>query len=338
MERGIVRDEESRRDEPRARWPRASTRNRNAADRESAASSRIAACRRLARAPAHSAKRDERRRRCTSLRSASARAPRAARPRAPTVGGVGRRDRTNRPRPSARSAKPSSSGSVIGVLCRYSTFGLSRMSAARPRPRGDRSPTCDDDGARAPARPQRQGADRDRDRRAAGAIRPVALHGQQVEEVRQRQPDGADLPPARREAVDDAARDDQMRARVVVTERQILRARRRAAAAARERGPRQKTSARRPRARQPSRTLGYNRRVARSRGMAPSILDASSPRLPSQRFASPSRHSPRHTVRPASRSSPFLDSSFLSLPEVTDCADRVLRRAASAPAGSSTRS
>jgi hypothetical protein len=38
--------------------------------------------------------------------------------------------------------------------------------------------------------------------------------------VRQRQPDGADLLPSRRQAVEDPARDDEMRARVVVRERE----------------------------------------------------------------------------------------------------------------------
>jgi len=38
--------------------------------------------------------------------------------------------------------------------------------------------------------------------------------------MRQRQPDGADLLPAGQEAVDDATRDDEMRARVVVAQRQ----------------------------------------------------------------------------------------------------------------------
>ena len=38
--------------------------------------------------------------------------------------------------------------------------------------------------------------------------------------MRQRQPDGADLLPARRDAVEDAARDDEVAARVVVAERE----------------------------------------------------------------------------------------------------------------------
>jgi hypothetical protein len=41
--------------------------------------------------------------------------------------------------------------------------------------------------------------------------------------MRQRQPDGADLLPPRRQAVDDASRDDQVGARVVVRERKIGR-------------------------------------------------------------------------------------------------------------------
>lgn len=38
--------------------------------------------------------------------------------------------------------------------------------------------------------------------------------------MRQRQPDGADLLPSRRQAVDDAPRDDEVGARVVVRERE----------------------------------------------------------------------------------------------------------------------
>ena len=38
--------------------------------------------------------------------------------------------------------------------------------------------------------------------------------------MRQRQPDRADLLPARRQAVENAPRDDQMRARIVVGERE----------------------------------------------------------------------------------------------------------------------
>ena len=48
----------------------------------------------------------------------------------------------------------------------------------------------------------------------------VDLDRQHVEQVRQRQPDGADLLPAGRQAVEDPPRDDEVRARVVVAERQ----------------------------------------------------------------------------------------------------------------------
>ncbi len=62
--------------------------------------------------------------------------------------------------------------------------------------------------------------DRDRDRGRAGPVKQIELNGNRVDEMRQRQPDGADLLPARRDAVDDPARDDEMSAGVVVTERQ----------------------------------------------------------------------------------------------------------------------
>jgi len=46
------------------------------------------------------------------------------------------------------------------------------------------------------------------------------LHRNRVEQVGQRQPDGADLLPAGRDAVGDPARDDEVTARVVVAERE----------------------------------------------------------------------------------------------------------------------
>ena len=60
----------------------------------------------------------------------------------------------------------------------------------------------------------------DRNRGSAGAVQPVDLHRERVQEVRQRQPDGADLLPPGHETVEDAPRDDEMRARVVVRERE----------------------------------------------------------------------------------------------------------------------
>src|SRR5213082_3026467 len=48
----------------------------------------------------------------------------------------------------------------------------------------------------------------------------LPIYRNRVEQMRQRQPDGADLLPSRRDAVEDAARDDQMSARVVVAERE----------------------------------------------------------------------------------------------------------------------
>ena len=62
-------------------------------------------------------------------------------------------------------------------------------------------------------------SDRDRDRERAGAVEEIDLHRERVEEMRQRQPHGADLLPARRQAVEDAPRDDEVRLGVVVAER-----------------------------------------------------------------------------------------------------------------------
>ncbi len=51
-----------------------------------------------------------------------------------------------------------------------------------------------------------------------GSIKQVHLHGNRVQEVRQRQPHRANLLPSGCDAVEDAPRDDQMSARVVVAE------------------------------------------------------------------------------------------------------------------------
>ena len=55
----------------------------------------------------------------------------------------------------------------------------------------------------------------------ARAVQEVDLHRQRVDQMGQRQPDGADLLPARRDVVDDAARDDEMRLGVVVAEDEV---------------------------------------------------------------------------------------------------------------------
>ena len=74
--------------------------------------------------------------------------------------------------------------------------------------------------ARSPTRPPPSTRSRSRSPEHAGAIEPVDLDGERVQQVRQRQPDGADLLPSRRQAVEDAPRDDEVRARVVVRERE----------------------------------------------------------------------------------------------------------------------
>ena len=88
------------------------------------------------------------------------------------------------------------------------------------------------------------------DAKSAGAIEQIDLHRQQLDQVRQRQPDRADLLPSRRQVVEDAARDDQVRLRVVMAEneagcgrrrstrrRRRVRRRRRAAGEAARRAP-----------------------------------------------------------------------------------------------------
>ena len=120
---------------------------------------------------------------------------------------------------TASVVSPRSSGSVIGVACRYSTFGFSAKTAA-PATAAARDPvSVRTIQAIAPAASANDG-DRDRDRRRAGAIEGVDLHRERVQQMRQRQPHGADLLPPGRDAVDDAARDDEVAARVVVAERE----------------------------------------------------------------------------------------------------------------------
>ena len=55
---------------------------------------------------------------------------------------------------------------------------------------------------------------------SAGAIEEINLNGDRIDDVRQRQPHGANLLPAWRQAVEDAARDDEMRLGVVMAERE----------------------------------------------------------------------------------------------------------------------
>ena len=55
---------------------------------------------------------------------------------------------------------------------------------------------------------------------ASGAIPCVDLNRKRVHQMRQRQPDRANLLPSRSDAVDDSSRDDQMPARIIVAERE----------------------------------------------------------------------------------------------------------------------
>ena len=68
--------------------------------------------------------------------------------------------------------------------------------------------------------PKLRGGEVQGNRGKAGAIQPVVLHRQRVQEMRQRQPHGTDLLPAGHETVEDPTRDDEMRARVIVRERE----------------------------------------------------------------------------------------------------------------------
>jgi hypothetical protein len=67
-----------------------------------------------------------------------------------------------------------------------------------------------------------KGQDRQRDSRCAGAVHGIDLNRQHVQQVRQWKPHRADLRVLRGEAVENAPRDDQMRFRIVMAERQPL--------------------------------------------------------------------------------------------------------------------
>src|SRR5262249_23050092 len=66
----------------------------------------------------------------------------------------------------------------------------------------------------------RERDDRDRDRGRARSVEEIDLNGNRIEQMRQRQPHGADLLPSGRDAVEDSSRDNEMSARVVVRERE----------------------------------------------------------------------------------------------------------------------
>ena len=192
--------------------------------------------------------------------------------------------------------------------------------------------------ARCGARPStraREARDRDRHARRARAVEQVHLHGQQVQQVGQRQPHGADLLPARREAVEDAPRDDQVRLGIVVAQRQARRVvvpRDDGAPERDRRGHRERDPAVRGRCgggrvaglaiivgddMQNDVTRGDGRRAAAHesvRGLAPGLCGA--------------------IGGPGLFIIAFLDSSFLSLPEINDLLVVIGRHAASATGSS----
>ena len=120
---------------------------------------------------------------------------------------------------TASVVSASSSGSVIGVACRYSTFGFSANTAAPATAAAGESVSSRTIHAIAPtatANAAIEIATAD----APELVPRVDLHRQRVQQMGQRQPDRADLLPSWREAVDDAARDDEVAARVVMAERE----------------------------------------------------------------------------------------------------------------------
>ena len=84
---------------------------------------------------------------------------------------------------------------------------------------GDRSGASDDERRECPGADGHR-RDGDRDRRRARPVPRVHLDGNHVQDVGEGKPDGADLLPARHEAVEDAAGDHEVGPRVVVRERE----------------------------------------------------------------------------------------------------------------------
>ena len=68
----------------------------------------------------------------------------------------------------------------------------------------------------------RETGDRDERREDAGAIQKIDLRRPELNQVRQRQPHGADLLPSWRQVVEDAARHDKMRSGVVMAQNQAI--------------------------------------------------------------------------------------------------------------------
>ena len=120
---------------------------------------------------------------------------------------------------TASVVKPNSSGSVIGVACRYRTFGFNAKTAA-PVTAAARDPVSDHDNPGDRSGGEGESGDREGDRGCSGAIPCVDLHRKRIHQMRQRQPHGANLLPSRGDAVEDSARDDQMPARVIMAERE----------------------------------------------------------------------------------------------------------------------
>ena len=96
-----------------------------------------------------------------------------------------------------------------------------REQQRRTRRAGDDRSGPADDHRRERPRADRHREHRDGDRRRPGAIPRVHLNRDHVEDVREWKPHGTDLLPPGHQAVEDAARDDEVGARVVVGQREV---------------------------------------------------------------------------------------------------------------------
>ncbi len=177
---------------------------------------------------------------------------------------------------------------------------------------------------------EREGRHRNGNARRATSIERIDLNGQQIEQMGKRQPDSADLLPAWRQTVDDAARDNEMRLGVVVSEGEagdVIMPRGDESDDEREATEQDRevafTTRRLGRARSRGRHVGLSpprRGVRRYNHRRVSILQASPAHLdlPMKSLVTSIQNFAFALGGPGLFLIAFLDSSILSLPEIND--------------------
>ena len=208
--------------------------------------------------------------------------------------GVSVRRRSCTPALMLTRTSPKSNGSVMGVDCRVQHVGIEREHRDGDCGGHARAGHAHHEMSDRVTR-QRKRQDGNRDAGCAGPVERIDLDGKQVEQMRQRQPHGADLRILGRQAVEHAARHDEMRLRIVMAERESL-------PVVEESGSDANHEA--ERCEQSGKTIGH---------FATRILI--SEWLESQHGLKPSRSA---SAAPGLFIIAFLDSSFLSFPEVND--------------------